>query len=175
MKYPESQVRALPARHRRRAEHGHRIADGHAVHAAADLDHRPCALVSEDDRRIVPKRVVEDVQVRSADAAERDLHFHEAGAARRLVYIAHVDVARAGRVLDDCFHAAACFASVPTRAFDLKNNSTRSRMANDIAAELIQNDDQFLVTTPARLLRSNRGCRPTAATRSACRCRRSRT
>jgi hypothetical protein len=50
---------------------------------------------------------VQDVQVGSANAAERDLHLDTPGTARRLLDLADIDVADPRRVLDDSFHAAA--------------------------------------------------------------------
>ena len=112
---------------------------------------RSRAFVAEDHRRIIPKRVVQDVQVGSAYAAERDLHLDQSGTARRFLDVAHVDVAGPGRVLDDRFHAAACLGCVPTRAFERKKNSTSSVITKDIAAELSQNDCQ-LRTTPVAVV-----------------------
>jgi hypothetical protein len=60
--------------------------------------------MAENHRRVVTKRIVKNVNVGTADATKRDLHFDLMFATRWLRDIQQVDVAVAGRMLHDGFH-----------------------------------------------------------------------
>ena len=61
------------------------------------------ALVAEDDRRIVPEGVVQDVEIGPAHPAEGDLDLHLVRSAHRLVNVQDVDVAGPGAYLTTAF------------------------------------------------------------------------
>jgi hypothetical protein len=53
----------------------------------ANFDHCPRKLMPEDHRRVVAKRVVENVDIRSADSAIGDLQFYLVFPATRLIHL----------------------------------------------------------------------------------------
>lgn len=97
-------VRAVAARDGGGAQDRHAVTEIHARDARAHLHDGAGALVAEDDRRIVPEGVVQDVEIGPAHPAEGDLDLHLVRSAHRLVNVQDVDVAGPGSVLDHCFH-----------------------------------------------------------------------
>jgi hypothetical protein len=62
--------------------------------------------MSQDHRRVIAKRVVENMEIRSADSAIGDLQLYLVWAATRLVNLYYVNVTFAACVLDESFHVA---------------------------------------------------------------------
>ena len=94
----------MAARDGRGAQDRHAVTEIHARDAAPHFHDGAGALVAENDRRIVPEGVVQDVEIGPAHPAERDLDLHLVRSAHRLVNVQDVDVAGPGSVLDHCFH-----------------------------------------------------------------------
>ncbi len=96
-------VHAVAARHSGRAQDRHAVTERHAADAAAHLHDRAGALVAEDDRRVVPEGVVQDVEIGPAHPAEGHLDLHLIWSARRLLNVQDVDVAGPGAYLTTAF------------------------------------------------------------------------
>ena len=85
-------IRAAPARHSGGPQDRHAVTEIHTRDAAAHLHDGAGALVAEDDRRIVPEGIVQNMEIGSADTAEGDLDLYLIGSAHRLVNVPDVDV-----------------------------------------------------------------------------------
>ena len=97
-------VGTLAAGDRGGAQDGDRITGSHAGDMVARLDHPARELVPQNHRRVVAKRVAQDVKVGPADAAECDLDLDLVLAAAGFFDIPDLDVPVPGRVLYECLH-----------------------------------------------------------------------
>jgi hypothetical protein len=74
------------------------------VNVAAHLDHGAGKFMSQDDRGIVAKRIVKDVDIGAAESTISDLQLYLAVSATRLLNFAYIYVPFATRILDQSFH-----------------------------------------------------------------------
>jgi hypothetical protein len=77
---------------------------GVVVDVAAHLHHGSRKLMPENDRGIIAKRIVKNVDVGSANSAIRNLELNLVVSATRFLNFAYIDIPFATRVLDQSFH-----------------------------------------------------------------------
>ncbi len=99
-----SAVSTGTARHRGRAQHGHPFTDADVRHAPTDFGDDARAFVTENDRRVVSKRVVQDMQICTAHAAKRDLDLDLVVAAPGFLDLEHVEISLARSEFHQRFH-----------------------------------------------------------------------
>jgi hypothetical protein len=83
---------------------GNSFPDTNTVHIPANFYDGACKFVAQDDRRKIAERVVEHVNVCSADAAKSDFNSHLIFFARWLRNIKNIDVTFPASVLHERFH-----------------------------------------------------------------------
>jgi hypothetical protein len=74
------------------------------VDVPAYLHHGAGKFMTQNDRRIIAKRIVENVDVRAADSTISDFQLYLVVSATRFRNLAYIDVSFATRVLDQSFH-----------------------------------------------------------------------
>ena len=77
---------------------------GVVVDVPAHLHHRAGKLMPQNDRGIVAKRIVKNMEIRSADSTIGDLQLYLVVSATRFLNFPYIDVPFATRVLDQSFH-----------------------------------------------------------------------
>jgi hypothetical protein len=77
---------------------------GVVVDVPAHLDHGAGKFMPQNDRRIIAKRIVKNVDIRAADSTISDLQLYLVVSATRFLNFAYIDVPFATRVLDQSFH-----------------------------------------------------------------------
>jgi hypothetical protein len=98
-------VLALTAGNCSRAKACNSLPDrGVVIDVAPHLDHGAGKFMSQDYRGIIAKRIVKNVDIRTAESAISDLQLYLVVAATRFLNFAYIDVPFATRILDQSFH-----------------------------------------------------------------------
>jgi hypothetical protein len=97
-------VLALSASDRGCSETGRSFSQSNGRNILAHLDYSPGEFMPKNDRRVISKCVVPDMNIGSANATIADLEFNLIIAAYRLFYIDNPDVTLSGRIFNDSFH-----------------------------------------------------------------------
>ncbi len=101
---PGQAVFALPASDRGGSETGRTLSQANGRNVLAYFDYCAGEFVAKNDRRVIAKCVVPDVDIGPANATIADLEFYLIIAAYRLFYINNPDVTLSGRIFNDSFH-----------------------------------------------------------------------
>ena len=77
---------------------------GVVVNVPAHLNHGAGKLMPQNDRGIIAKRIVKNMDIRAADSTISDLQLYLVVSATRFLNFAYIDVPFATRILDQSFH-----------------------------------------------------------------------
>jgi hypothetical protein len=98
-------ILALATRNRGSAKSRNSLPDcGVVVDVPSHFHHGAGEFMTQNDRRIIAKRIVENVEIRAADSTISDLQLYLVVSATRFRNLAYIDVPFATRVFDQSFH-----------------------------------------------------------------------